>query len=129
MLTIAQAAKKLRVTRQAVYVAISKTKKIKAEKVKGRFLIAPEELDNYKRIKFSRKYSVFSGKPLYETEKGEISVNDAAKMFRISAQRLYYLLRIGKIPSTRKNSAYILQLKDVEKSLENYKKRGYFSWK
>jgi len=128
-MTLSEAAAKLKISRQAVYAAIHTTKKLKAEKIKGRILIARDSVTAYKKIKHLRKYSLFQGKPLFDTEKGEISIREASKMFRVSSQRLYYLVRVGKIPSYRKKRAYVLNIKDLEEGLEKHKRKVYSSYK
>jgi hypothetical protein len=125
MLTIAQVAKKLKVTNQAVYVAITKTKKINAIKVNNKYKVLPSEVSAYIKKKHRREYSLFKGKPLYDTEKGEVSIKQAAKMCKINFQRIYYLVRTGKIEYFKRGAAYILDKDQVMKVIKKYPSRNY----
>jgi len=106
------------VTRQAVYLAIRK-KKLKAKKVKGRWWISKKEYDIYRLNKFNRDTFKHNGEYIYDMEQGHFSVQQVCKIFTCtlkrpySQQRLYYLLRSGKIRGFRKGAAWVIAKDDA----------------
>jgi excisionase family DNA binding protein len=107
IMTITEAAKLNRVTRQAIYVAI-KLNKLKATKKTTRWSINLSDLEEYKKNKFSRDKSVFDGRPLYDKSKGEYSVKLAAKELKCTPNRIYYLVNKGRINAIKRGSAWII---------------------
>ena len=69
VVSITEAAKLNKVTRQAIYVAI-KLNKLKATKETTRWTINLDDLDVYRRQKYSRSKSVFNGELLFDNNKG-----------------------------------------------------------
>ena len=67
--SITEAARINNVTRQAIYVAI-KQKKLKASKEATRWTINLEDLEEYRRNKYSRTKSMFNGELLFDERKG-----------------------------------------------------------
>ena len=79
VVSITEAARINNVTRQAIYVAI-KQKKLKATKDSTRWTIHLDDLDEYRKNKYSRTKSMFDGELLFDNRKGYYSVNQAAKL-------------------------------------------------
>src|SRR5471030_1281002 len=94
VVSITEAARINNVTRQAIYVAI-KQKKLKATKDSTRWTIHLDDLEEYRRNKYSRTKSLFNGELLFDLRKGFYSVNQAAKMLNVPAQKIYYATRVG----------------------------------
>ena len=94
MVSITEAARINNVTRQAIYVAI-KQKKLKATKDATRWTIHLDDLEEYRRNKYSRTKSMFNGELLFDNRKGYFSVNQAAKLLNVPAQKIYYATRVG----------------------------------
>ena len=111
MLTILEASDYLKVSRQAVYIAIQK-KRIKANKVNGKFLISERMLDDYRKTKHDRRIS------LKLTDK-EFTTKDAAKLMGIGKSALYYMIRGGGVKSHRRGFAYIITQKEIDNFLKN----------
>src|SRR5215467_1821466 len=84
VVSITEAAKINNVTRQAIYVAI-KQKKLKASKDATRWTIDLEDLENYRKQKYSRTKSMFDGELLFDNHKGFYSINQVAKMLGVPA--------------------------------------------
>src|SRR5215467_9467500 len=82
IISITEAAKINNVTRQAIYVAI-KQKKLKASKDSTRWTIHIDDLEAYRRQKYSRSKSMFNGELLFDNQKGFYSVNQVAKMLNV----------------------------------------------
>lgn len=124
ILTITEASDVMNLTRQAVYVAI-KLNKLKAfkEEKSSRWMIRKEDLENHKRQRYCRSRSLYEGKPLYDEEAGEYSVANAAKILRFKTQKLYYLIRIGRIKSKIRGNAYIITKDDIERYRREKKKK------
>jgi len=120
--TITEAAKLNKVTRQAIYVAI-KLNKLKASKDTTRWTIHLDDLEHYRKQKYSRTKSVFGGELLFDNNKGYFSVNQVAKMLSVPAQKIYYATRIGKLQAHRKGAAWVIHEDDVKQYGETIVKK------
>lgn len=125
VVSITEAARINNVTRQAIYVAI-KQDKLKARKDSTRWTIHLDDLEEYRRSKYSRSKSTFDGELLFDNEKGYYSVNQVAKMLGVPAQKIYYATRVGMLKATRKGAAWVIHEDEVNQYRENYlnKKNG-----
>ena len=122
VVSITEAARINNVTRQAIYVAI-KQKKLKATKDSTRWTIHLDDLEEYRRNKYSRTKSMFNGELLFDTRKGYFSVNQAAKMLNVPAQKIYYATRVGLLKAHRKGAAWVIHIDDIKGYQENYLNR------
>ena len=113
VVSITEAAKLNKVTRQAIYVAI-KLNKLKATKETTRWTISFEDLEAYRRQKYSRTKSVFDGELLFDNEKGFFSVNQVARILSVPAQKIYYATRIGLLKAQRKGAAWVIHSDDIK---------------
>lgn len=120
--SITEAAKLNKVTRQAIYVAI-KLNKLKARKETTRWTIHLNDLENYRKQKYSRSKSTFDGELLFDNNKGYFSVNQVAKMLSIPAQKIYYATRSGKLQAHRKGAAWVIHESDFKNYAENFVKK------
>jgi excisionase family DNA binding protein len=120
--TLSEAAKINNVTRQAIYVAI-KQKKLRAYKNPTRWIIDIEDLDHYRKLKYSRTKSMHNGELIFDHKKGFFSIQQAAKMLNVPYQKVYYATRIGLLKATRKGSAWVVHIDDLKKYQENYLNR------
>src|SRR6516225_1462083 len=84
--SITEAAKLNKVTRQAIYVAI-KLNKLKARKETTRWTIHLDDLEAYRKQKYSRTKSVYNGELLFDNDKGYFSVNQVAEMLKVPNQK------------------------------------------
>jgi excisionase family DNA binding protein len=123
LVSITQAAKLNKVTRQAIYVAI-KLNKLKARKETTRWTIHLDDLEAYRKQKYSRSKSLFNGELLFDNSKGYFSVNQVAKMLSVPAQKIYYATRIGQLKAHRKGAAWVIQDADVQEYAEKHLKKG-----
>ncbi|NDD58495.1 MAG: DNA-binding protein [Chlamydiae bacterium] len=119
VVSITEAARINNVTRQAIYVAI-KQKKLKAYKDTTRWTIDLDDLDNYRKQKYSRTKSVFDGELLFDNHKGFYSVNQVAKILNVPAQKIYYATRVGLMKAVRKGAAWVVHVNDIKEYQENY---------
>lgn len=119
VVSITEAAKINNVTRQAIYVAI-KQKKLKASKDTTRWTIDLEDLEAYRKQKYSRTKSMFDGELLFDNHKGFFSVNQVAKMLSVPAQKIYYATRVGLMKASRKGAAWVIHINEVKHYQENY---------
>ena len=117
--SITEAARRQGVTRQAIYVAI-KQKKLKANKASTRWTIRREDLEEYKKNKYSRTKSVFNGELLFDNEKGFYSINQAAVMLSVPAQKIYYATRTGQLKASRKGAAWVIHTNDIREYKEKH---------
>jgi len=123
--TITEAAKELGVSRQAVYVALFKVKKLEGYKIGHRWKIHKNALEEYKKNKYKR----ISPPGLY-------SIDEASKKLSVSYNRIYYLMRTHKIVSIRHNNHDFFHEKELNekksliKSVKKIKKkRNRALWK
>ncbi|MCK5641905.1 MAG: helix-turn-helix domain-containing protein [Gammaproteobacteria bacterium] len=119
LVSITEAARINNVTRQAIYVAI-KQNKLKATKHTTRWTIDLEDLEEYRRQKYSRTKSMYDGELLFDNKKGYYSVNQAAKMLGVPAQKIYYATRVGLLKAVRKGAAWVIHIDDIKGYKENY---------
>lgn len=122
VVSITEAARINNVTRQAIYVAI-KQKKLKATKDATRWTIHLDDLEEYRQNKYSRTKSMFNGELLFDNRKGFFSVNQAAKMLNVPAQKIYYATRVGLLKAHRKGAAWVIHIDDIKAYQENYLNR------
>lgn len=107
MLTVQEAAKYLKISSQGIYIAIKKGRIPTVRWGQQRFISKPH-LDKYRKSKWKREST-------YNKSKGEISVVEGAKRLKIPVQKLYYLMRRGIVPYTKKGRAYILNKETLKK--------------
>ena len=119
VVSITEAARINGVTRQAIYVAI-KQKKLRATKDSTRWTISIDDLEEYRRQKYSRSKSVFNGELLFDNDKGYFSINQIAKILGVPAQKIYYATRIGVLKAVRKGSAWVVHIDDVKEYQSKY---------
>lgn len=122
VVSITEAARINNVTRQAIYVAI-KQKKLKATKDSTRWTIHLDDLEEYRKNKYSRTKSMFDGELLFDNRKGYYSVNQAAKVLGVPAQKIYYATRVGLLKAHRKGAAWVIHTDDIKGYQENYLNR------
>src|SRR3569832_2114624 len=119
VVSITAAARINNVTRQAIYVAI-KQRKLKAYKDSTRWTIDLKDLEEYRKHKYSRTKSMFDGELLFDNAKGYYSVNQAAQMLGVPAQKIYYATRVGLLKATRKGAAWVIHTNEIKAYQENY---------
>ncbi len=123
IVSITEAARINNVTRQAIYVAI-KQKKLKASKDATRWTIHLDDLEEYRRNKYSRMKSMFDGELLFDHGKGFYSVGQAAKFLNVPAQKIYYATRVGLLKAHRKGAAWVIHIDDLKGYQANYLNRS-----
>lgn len=119
VVSITEAARINNVTRQAIYVAI-KQRKLKATKDATRWTIHLDDLEEYRTNKYSRTKSMFNGELLFDNKKGYYSVNQAAKLLNVPAQKIYYATRVGLLKASRRGAAWVIMDADIKQYQENY---------
>jgi len=120
--TLSEAAKINNVTRQAIYVAI-KQKKLRAYKNPTRWIIDLDDLEDYRKMKYSRAKSVHNGELLFDNSKGFYSIQQASKMLNIPYQKVYYATRIGLMKAVRRGSAWVIHIDDIRNYQKSYLNR------
>ena len=126
VVSITEAARINGVTRQAIYVAI-KQNKLRASKDSTRWTIDLDDLEEYRRNKYSRAKSTYDGDLLFNNDKGYYSVNQVAKMLGVPAQKIYYATRIGMLKATRKGAAWVIHVDDIKDYQEKFLSARTFS--
>lgn len=119
LVSITEAAILNKVTRQAIYVAI-KLNKLKARKETTRWTIHLDDLEAYRKQKYSRSKSMFNGELLFDNSKGYHSVNQVARLLSVPAQKIYYATRIGQLKAHRKGAAWVIHDQDVKDYSEKF---------
>ena len=119
VVSITEAAKLNKVTRQAIYVAI-KSNKLKAIKETTRWCISLEDLNNYRIQKYSRTKSLYDGELLFDNSKGFYSVNQVANILGVPAQKIYYATRIGLLKAQRKGAAWVVDTESLKEYQEKF---------
>lgn len=111
--SITEAAKINNVTRQAIYVAI-KLNKLKAKKETTRWTIHLDDLEEYRKHKYSRAKSMYKGELIFDRNKGYYSIKESAKLLKVPAQKIYYATRIGVLKAHRRGAAWVIHEKDLK---------------
>lgn len=119
VVSITEAARINKVTRQAIYVAI-KLKKLRAKKETTRWTIHLDDLEEYRKNKYSRTKSIFDGELLFNNQKGYYSVNQVADKLNVPAQKIYYATRVGMLKAHRKGAAWVIHSDDLNEYKEKY---------
>ncbi|MFA6915530.1 MAG: helix-turn-helix domain-containing protein [Parachlamydiales bacterium] len=119
IVSITEAARINKVSRQAIYIAI-KLNKLKAHKESTRWTINLDDLETYRRQKYSRTKSMFDGELLFNNNEGYFSVNQVARMLKVPAQKIYYATRIGYLKAIRKGAAWVIHEEDVKEYRKNF---------
>ena len=119
LVSITEAAKINKVTRQAIYVAI-KLNKLKAQKDSARWTIHLDDLAEYRKHKYSRAKSIHNGELIFDNCRGYFSVNQVARMLGVPPQKVYYATRSGKMTATRKGAAWVIHEGQVEEYRNKY---------
>lgn len=122
LVSITEAARINKVTRQAIYVAI-KLNKLKARKETTRWTIHLDDLEAYRKQKYSRTKSVFNGELLFDNNKGYFSVNQVADMLKVPNQKIYYATRVGLLKAHRKGAAWVIHSEDIKAYQDSYLKK------
>ncbi|GAB4227748.1 MAG: hypothetical protein Tsb0021_04760 [Chlamydiales bacterium] len=117
--SITEAARINDVTRQAIYVAI-KLDKLPARKDGSRWTISLEDLEEYRKTKYSRTKSTFNGELLFDNHRGYYSVNQTAELLSVPAQKIYYAVRVGMLKAHRKGAAWVIHKDDIETYRNDY---------
>ena len=63
---------------------------------------------------------MFGGELLFDNNKGYYSVNQAAQMLGVPAQKIYYATRVGLLKTTRKGAAWVIHANEIKSYQENY---------
>jgi excisionase family DNA binding protein len=112
VLTVREAAKLKKVTRQSIYLAI-RLNRLKAYRDGKNWLIFLGDIKKYNETLFSRKYSRHEGELVYDEARGYYSVKSVSKMTGMSVQNLYYAIRKGDLRATRRGKAWVIELRDI----------------
>lgn len=110
--TVTEAARIKKVTRQAIYLAI-REKKLRAYKHDDTFKVFLMDLVDYDRQRYSRVNSVIDGEKIFDEEKGSVSVERASQMIAVPRQKLYYAVRTGMLKSIKKGNTYVIKVEDL----------------
>lgn len=122
-ITIQREGRSIHPTRQAIYVAVIKgnlkaTKRL-SHHGKMTWMITPEDLEEYQNNKYSTDRRRINGELVFDKRQGRISVKYAADLlsqmlgYQITESSMYYKLRTGEIPCSRKGSTYIINETDL----------------
>jgi excisionase family DNA binding protein len=120
-LTITEVSNKMGVTRQALYTAI-KRNRLKSSKHESRKrYIHRNDLEDFLKNRYSRNFSTYNGKLLFDPSKGNYSIKQAAGKLNIPIQKVYYMIRSKKLKYVKHGGAYVI----TQKNLDEYKpKKG-----
>lgn len=117
-MTISELCRHFNISRQAVFICIKK-KRLKAEKIKGRWVIKKTNWLTYVKSKYNRDFSECDGEKIYDEKCGRISVGRAAYILNVDKQKIYHILRKKLLPFSRCGSAYVLDIKDINLAKES----------
>lgn len=125
-------AKKMHVTRAAIYTAIKK-RNLKAEKKGKNWLLDEKDVEEYLLNKYNPEKKKLDGKPVFDVFEGYYSVQQAAKYISthlnrsFSFQRIYYLIRTGDLTAYRHGVSWVIKHEDAEALV--YKEKSWMEEK
>ncbi len=120
--TVKEAAQVNETTCQAIYNAIKKNH-LKAYKDGTKMMVERSDLEEYRKMKYSRKKTKVAGKLVFNNEKGFYSINQAANEVGIPAPNLYYAIKRGLLKAKRAGALWVLYLPDVLEYKEKLQKK------
>ena len=125
-LSIDQAADLMHCTRLAIYKAIRK-KRLSAHKIwikyktgstRFKWHVTQEDLDKYNESRYKRDFSTHEGKPLYDKEKGEYSVNEVAEILKKPREWIYNKIKSKRLVASKKRSSWIISTDEIQKFMK-----------
>lgn len=122
--SVSEAARIKKVTRQAIYLAI-REKKLAAYLRDDKWRILRVDLDEYDKNRYCRLRSVHEGKLIFDESKGNLSISQAAEMIGVDKQKLYYAARTGILKAKRTRCSWVVSMKDLMKYQEKYLKNHF----
>jgi hypothetical protein len=114
LLTVRQALKIHKVTRQGIYIAI-RSNRLKAYRLESGWKIDPEDLAKFMNNRYNREFSYHEGEKKFDPLKGEVSIAEGAKLVGVPAQKLYYACNKGKINCIRKGKAIVIHIDELNR--------------
>jgi excisionase family DNA binding protein len=119
VVSVKEAARINGVTISAIRFAIEKKKlKVRKSSKSGRLKIAVDDLEEYRRNKYSRSFSRVNGELIFDNAKGFYSVVQVAKMLGVLGQDIYYKIRKGALKASRKGSTWVIHIDDIKEHQE-----------
>jgi excisionase family DNA binding protein len=123
LMTLKETAEYGHVTRQAIYSALKK-KLIKGEKIGNQWFIKKVDYDAYRMGRHNIMNKRIAGNRIYNEDGGMFPVIYAARMLgeitrsRFTTQRVYYMIRCGRIRAHRIGTAWMIKQEDIDSYLE-----------
>lgn len=111
-LSIKEGAKLFFTTKAAIRQAIF-TKRIPAKKISNQWFVQLKDLEEFRKTKHSRAVSRYKGELVFDKEKNEYSVKEAAKFLNEPDQQIYYACRKNKIKTSRKGTYWVIKLDEI----------------
>ncbi len=121
--TVSEAARIKKVTRQAIYLAI-RLKKLRAYKHGEKWKVFRLDLDEYDNQRYSRATSTYNGELIFDDERGLISIEKASQLVGVPKQKLYYAARTGKLKAERKRASWVVSVKSLFQYQDEFLKKG-----
>jgi excisionase family DNA binding protein len=128
LMTITEAARHARVSRQAIYVAL-RDNRLKGA-IRGRkWFIKREDLDFYRSQKYIGDNRKNNGARIFNLEEGRYSVHQLSKFMTMGLgrpypmQRVYFVLRRGRIKAMRVGAAWVIMKEDAIALLQDEQAR------
>lgn len=115
--TVKELAKHYKKSRQAILIAIKKGV-LKAELRGNIYLIKESDLPYYEKMRYSRELTSFDGVPLFNLEKGLVSVRVAEEALGLRNCSLYYQIQRGSLRAEKRGGMYVIKMDDLKKFAE-----------
>jgi excisionase family DNA binding protein len=121
LITVKEAAQLLGIQIAAVQFAIRKGRLHRIMDVNGyNVKLDYDEVAKYADSRYSRSESRFNGSLLFDKERGFYSVKECAKILCVTKQRLYLIIRQGRIKTERKGFQLVITLEAIRAYKEKY---------
>lgn len=129
--SLSQAAKYARVSRQAIFLGIQRGYIVGAKK-DNKWHITKKDIDTFRENKRNGDLREVDGEPLFDVDGGYYSVSQVSKVTGVHINRIYYLIKKGRLKVIRKGVAVIITKKEAdllylkEKDRPNYSRQKGF---
>ncbi len=110
-------------TVQALYQAMQRGV-LKRKKINGKLYTTKEWLQEYEEALNSRQeHAVFNGKPVFNPEKGEYSIEQFAKLIGQEPHNVYWHMTLGKIKAIRRGYYWVIRKDQLQAAQEYFQER------
>lgn len=119
-LSIAEVSDLLEISRAAVYQAVKRGRLTSFIGSDGFSKVAYSDVSHYVDSKYNRTESRVNGMLIFDKKQGYYSIKECAALLGIKKQRVYFLIRAGKIKADRRGVQFVVSMSVIRAYLEKH---------